>query len=160
MTQQALRPPGLPSAIIAWCNSGPIGRWRLTAPLVRGCRLVRYDRAGCGLSAAVDRPASLVLCTVVDPAEVLAEIRRILRAGGTFRFVDTCRPGRPVGPALLTDLLTCSRRCSPVRPSRCHWPQDERVPLHTSRRPAVVFGFGHLDAARELLDGRTGPGPR
>jgi pimeloyl-ACP methyl ester carboxylesterase len=27
--------------------------------LAQGCRLVRYDRAGCGLSAAVDRPASL-----------------------------------------------------------------------------------------------------
>jgi pimeloyl-ACP methyl ester carboxylesterase len=27
--------------------------------LARGCRLVRYDRAGCGLSAVVDRPASL-----------------------------------------------------------------------------------------------------
>jgi hypothetical protein len=27
--------------------------------LAQGCRLVRYDRAGCGLSAAADRPASL-----------------------------------------------------------------------------------------------------
>lgn len=32
--------------------------------------------------------SSLVLCTVSDPAEVLAEIRRILRPGGTFRFVE------------------------------------------------------------------------
>ncbi len=31
---------------------------------------------------------TLVLCTVVDPASVLAEIRRILRPGGTFRFVE------------------------------------------------------------------------
>src|SRR3954453_17829133 len=27
--------------------------------LAQGCRLVRYDRAGCGLSAATDRPPSL-----------------------------------------------------------------------------------------------------
>ena len=27
--------------------------------LAEGCRLVRYDRAGCGLSAATDRPPSL-----------------------------------------------------------------------------------------------------
>jgi SAM-dependent methyltransferase len=32
--------------------------------------------------------SSLVLCTVEDPAAVLAEIRRILRPGGTFRFVE------------------------------------------------------------------------
>jgi SAM-dependent methyltransferase len=31
---------------------------------------------------------SLVLCTVKDPAQVLAEVRRILRPGGRFRFVE------------------------------------------------------------------------
>jgi SAM-dependent methyltransferase len=41
--------------------------------------------------------SSLVLCTVTDPAEVLAEIRRILRPGGTFRFVEhvAARTGTP-----------------------------------------------------------------
>lgn len=32
--------------------------------------------------------SSLVLCSVPDPAAVLAEIRRILRSGGTFRFLE------------------------------------------------------------------------
>ena len=32
--------------------------------------------------------SSLVLCTVQDPAAVVAEIKRILRPGGTFRFVE------------------------------------------------------------------------
>jgi ubiquinone/menaquinone biosynthesis C-methylase UbiE len=32
--------------------------------------------------------SSLMLCTVTDPAEVLAEVRRVLRPGGTFRFVE------------------------------------------------------------------------
>ena len=32
--------------------------------------------------------SSLVLCSVQDPAVVLAEIRRILRPGGTFRFLE------------------------------------------------------------------------
>lgn len=31
---------------------------------------------------------SLVLCTVSDPEQVLAEVRRVLRAGGRFRFVE------------------------------------------------------------------------
>ncbi|GGC95259.1 methyltransferase [Tersicoccus solisilvae] len=41
--------------------------------------------------------SSLVLCTVADPAVVLAEIRRILRPGGTFRFVEhvVARRGTP-----------------------------------------------------------------
>jgi SAM-dependent methyltransferase len=32
--------------------------------------------------------SSLLLCTVADPAAVLAEVRRILRPGGTYRFVE------------------------------------------------------------------------
>jgi SAM-dependent methyltransferase len=32
--------------------------------------------------------SSLVLCSVGDPAAVLAEMRRVLRPGGTFRFVE------------------------------------------------------------------------
>ena len=41
--------------------------------------------------------SSLVLCSVTDPAAVLAEIRRILRPGGTFRFLEhvAARPGSP-----------------------------------------------------------------
>ncbi|MCO8126474.1 class I SAM-dependent methyltransferase [Acidimicrobiia bacterium EGI L10123] len=39
--------------------------------------------------ASVDEVlCSLVLCTVDDPEAVLAEIRRILRPGGRFRFVE------------------------------------------------------------------------
>jgi ubiquinone/menaquinone biosynthesis C-methylase UbiE len=39
--------------------------------------------------ASVDEVlCSLVLCTVGDPSQVLAEVRRILRPGGRFRFVE------------------------------------------------------------------------
>ena len=39
--------------------------------------------------ASVDEViCSLVLCTVRDPSAVLAEVRRVLRPGGRFRFVE------------------------------------------------------------------------
>ncbi|WP_308257497.1 alpha/beta fold hydrolase [Pseudonocardia lacus] len=50
--------------VMGWLTHLRLG-WELPAEralyeaLARGCRLVRYDRAGCGLSPAVDRPASL-----------------------------------------------------------------------------------------------------
>ena len=50
--------------VMGWLTHLELG-WELPAErafyesLAQGCRLVRYDRAGCGLSPAVDRPASL-----------------------------------------------------------------------------------------------------
>lgn len=44
-----------------------------------------------------DVVGSLVLCTVDDPTTVLAEVRRILRPGGTFRFVEHVA-ARPTSP--------------------------------------------------------------
>ena len=45
--------------------------------------------------------SSLVLCSVQDPVAVLTEIRRILRPGGTFRFVEhvVARSGTPTRAA-------------------------------------------------------------
>ncbi|WP_308465109.1 class I SAM-dependent methyltransferase [Rathayibacter soli] len=45
--------------------------------------------------------SSLVLCTVQDPAAVLAEIRRLLRPGGSFRFLEhvAARSGTPTRAA-------------------------------------------------------------
>ena len=58
----------------------------------RGVRLEIHDRVAERTDLAdhsVDSViSSLVLCTVADPARVLAEIRRILRPGGTYRFVE------------------------------------------------------------------------
>jgi putative acetyltransferase len=45
-----------------------------------------------GFDAAV---ASLVLCTVSDPAAALAELRRVLKPGGELRFLEHGRSDRP-----------------------------------------------------------------
>jgi ubiquinone/menaquinone biosynthesis C-methylase UbiE len=42
--------------------------------------------------------SSLVLCSVADPAQVLAEVRRVLRPGGRFVFVE--HVAAPAGTAL------------------------------------------------------------
>lgn len=57
-----------------------------------------------GSAAHIDLPdssvdeviCSLVLCTVDDPAEVLAEVRRVLRPGGRFRFVEHVAAEGPI----------------------------------------------------------------
>lgn len=46
------------------------------------------EQTGLADSSADAVISSLVLCTVHDPAAVLAEVRRILRPGGTFRFLE------------------------------------------------------------------------
>ena len=62
------------------------------AARARDVHLVLRDRMAedTGLpSHSVDAViSSLVLCSVQDPVAVLAEIRRILRAGGAFRFAE------------------------------------------------------------------------
>ena len=45
-----------------------------------------------GFDAAV---ASLVLCSVPDQADALAELRRVLRPGGELRFYEHVRPNNP-----------------------------------------------------------------
>ena len=39
--------------------------------------------------------ASLVLCTVADPDQALAEVGRVLRPGGRLRFYEHVRAGDP-----------------------------------------------------------------
>jgi ubiquinone/menaquinone biosynthesis C-methylase UbiE len=75
----------------------------------RGVALELHDRVAerTGLpDRSVDTViSSLVLCTVTDPAAVLAEIRRILQPGGAYHFVEhvaapTGTPTRGVQRAL------------------------------------------------------------
>lgn len=79
--------------VMGWLTHLELG-WELPAEralyeeLARGCRLVRYDRAGCGLSPAVDRPASLAF-----ELEQLAAVTATL--DGPFDLMGTSM-GAPV----------------------------------------------------------------
>jgi SAM-dependent methyltransferase len=90
-------PPG--STVVAIEPNVPMHR-RLRAAAVR--RHVHLDLRTAS-AERTDLPdhsvdcvvSSLVLCSVTDPAAVVPEIRRILRPGGTYRFLEhvVARPG-------------------------------------------------------------------
>ncbi|RAQ96975.1 class I SAM-dependent methyltransferase [Thermogemmatispora tikiterensis] len=61
--------------------------------------------------------ATLVFCSVEEPARGFAEIRRVLRPGSRLLLVEHVRAASPV-TARLQDLLTpLMRRCA----GNCHW---------------------------------------
>ncbi|MFF5173242.1 class I SAM-dependent methyltransferase [Micromonospora sp. NPDC000089] len=91
-----------PGSTLIAVEPNPAMHGRLRAAAARhGVRLDLRDRVAerTGLpTGGVDVViSSLVLCTVRDPAGVLAEVRRVLRPGGTFRFVEhvAARAGTP-----------------------------------------------------------------
>jgi pimeloyl-ACP methyl ester carboxylesterase len=95
------------------------GERALYEALARGCRLVRYDRAGCGLSPATDRPVSLafeleqlaaVAATLDEPFDLMGTsmgapvavawaaahpdtVRRLVLYGGWVRGDELSPPG-------------------------------------------------------------------
>jgi ubiquinone/menaquinone biosynthesis C-methylase UbiE len=51
--------------------------------------------------------ATLVFCSVKSPAEVFAELRRVVRPGGTVLLLEHVRPGGVLGPVFdLLNLIT------------------------------------------------------
>jgi SAM-dependent methyltransferase len=89
------------STLVAIEPNRPMHRRLTAAADRRGVRLDLRERlaedTGLPSRSADSVISSLLLCTVADPAAVLAEVRRILRPGGTYRFVEhvAARPGTP-----------------------------------------------------------------
>lgn len=82
----------------------PYMRRRATGHLPAGRQLTLDD----GTAEALDFPdesfdtviGTLVFCTVCDPPRALAEVRRVLKPGGEFRFLEHVRARNRVGAAL------------------------------------------------------------
>jgi ubiquinone/menaquinone biosynthesis C-methylase UbiE len=68
-------------------------------------RAAAAERIPAGDGSADAVVASLVLCSVADQAAALAEIRRVLRPGGTLAYYEHVRSESPV-LAAVEDLLT------------------------------------------------------
>ncbi len=64
--------------------------------------------------------ATLVFCSVTDPARGLQEIRRVLKPGGTLYMVEHVRSSKPL-VARMQDIVTpVAKRVS----GNCHWNRD------------------------------------
>jgi SAM-dependent methyltransferase len=88
--------------------------------------------------------ATFTLCTIPDPGAALAEVRRVLRPGGAFHFLEH-------GLAPDTGVVTWQHRLEPLQRrvfAGCHLTRDV---------PALVAAGG-LDVT--MLEQRYLPGPR
>ena len=106
-------------------------------PLVQGDAQALPFRTG-----AFDTVVSgLVFCSVPDPARGLAEVKRVLRSGGTLRMLEHVRALGGL-KALVQD------RCQPLwtrLSGGCHWNRD-------TERTVEAAGF-HIDAATRRARG-------
>lgn len=83
--------------------------------------------------ASVDAAvASLVLCSVRDPARAIAELHRVVRPGGELRFNEHVVSERAVGRALQ---ITADATLWPTLSGGCHLARDTRTAL-------IDGGFG------------------
>lgn len=146
-----LNVPHLPSAVRSVTAVEPTDRaWQLaqeaihraSMPIVRGgLRGERLDLADATADAAL---MTFTLCTVQDPAAVLAEVRRVLRPGGALHFLEH-------GTAPDAGVRRWQRRLEPLQrrvAGGCHL---------TRSAPALVSAAGF---ALEPVESWYVPGPR
>src|SRR5271170_1566587 len=81
-------PPAVRSLVLAEPDPHMLARLRARAPV--DAELLSASCDGVPVpDASVDAVvATLLLCSVPDPSRALAEIRRVLRPGGTFVFLE------------------------------------------------------------------------
>ena len=101
---------------------------RASVPVTVAAAVAEQIPAGTASADAV--VASLVLCSVKDQATVLAEVRRVLKPGGTLAYYEHVRSERPL-LAAVEDLLTPAWQCAA---GGCH-------PNRDTLRTIIESGF-------------------
>ena len=105
--------------------------------------------------------STLVFCSVPDPEGGLQEIRRVLRFGGTFLFIEHVLPGHPWLAAFFQHLTPAWRRIA----SGCHLNRSTVKTIEAAGFSMRVLRFGRWDifvagCAEKLINGglpaRTG----
>jgi len=84
--------------------------------------------------------ATLTFCSVADASAGLQEIRRVLKPGGEFRFLEHVRARRSVGARLQSLVKPFTRRCG----GGCEWDRDTLKAIRAA-------GFAISNVHRERL---------
>lgn len=106
----------------------------------------RAERLGCTDDSVDAVVATFVLCSVVDPHAVLAEVRRVLRPGGRYVFVE--HVAAPVG--------TWTRRAADAWTALTCW-SDSGCRANRETDLAIArAGFGAVELRRYTLPGPLG----
>jgi ubiquinone/menaquinone biosynthesis C-methylase UbiE len=106
--------------------------------------------------ASVDAAvASLVLCSVRNPAQAIAELYRVVRPGGELRFNEHVASERPLGRALQR---TADATLWPTVSGGCHLARNTRTALEHSgfrieRVEQYVFSVSVLDPPKTHILG-------
>jgi ubiquinone/menaquinone biosynthesis C-methylase UbiE len=99
--------------------------------------------------------ASLVLCSVRDPVQAIAELRRVVRPGGELRFNEHVVSERPLGRALQR---AADATIWPTVSGGCHLGRDtqtalERGGFRIERVESFVFSVSALDPPKTHILG-------